>query len=412
MPVNATVNVTKVIVKKQGRKGLPGLDGTDGIGINTVRMAKINNPVSNLFKKNLITLSMFGVMTFTRNDTALLQDRSGVLKTVVADIPREYPQGWLIEGTSTNLVVNSEDFSNASWTKTNVTVVTDTTDAPDLATTGDTLTQTVAGGSVSDTVTISADLLTKTASVFLKQGTAPTSMVRLSMSGGTPSDTDTDITWSTIDSNANAEKLTGGWYRINVSALNANNTTALITIFPDTSDSSLTVIAWGGQLEQGVLSSYILTTGSTSNRLIESLTTEVFGNIPSISSEWSFFARVQSSALDGYILEHENSQFAVFIDSDSKLSLTTDAGTTFVLSTVVDFSVSKPVSINYDGANLTAWIDGVEQLTVVTVFTTISDGLIRYGNNFAGSAPSFCQLLDVRWYDFSLNDSENEFLAG
>lgn len=411
MAVNATINVTRVSVQKQGRKGLPGDNGTDGIGINTVRMSKLNNPVFHAFKKNLIVKSLFGVMSVTRSTNGSLQDRSGIIKNVLPDIPREYGSGWLIEGASTNLLTFSEQFDNAAWTKTNVTITADSTDSPDLTTTGDTLTQTVASGSVSDSVTITSDLLIKTASLFLKEGTAPTTTLRLSLSGGTPVSADTDITWSTIDSNVNAERLGDGWYRVKVELANNTNTTATIEIFPDTSDSSLTVIAWGGQLEQNVLSSYIKTVGAIATRTIDSITTDVFGNIPDLTKPWSFFASIKTSALDSYIFEHENSQFGLLIDSTSHLVISTNSGTTFALTGVIDFSLTKELSLDFDGSNLRAWIDGTEELTVVPLFNTASDGSIRYGNNFAGTQPSYCQILDARWYDFNLNDSENEFLA-
>ena len=87
MPVNATVNVTRVVIQKQGRKGLPGDDGTDGIGIQTVRMSKLNNPTLKLFNKNLIADTLFDAMAWIRSTNAFMQDRYGQLKEVVPNIP-------------------------------------------------------------------------------------------------------------------------------------------------------------------------------------------------------------------------------------------------------------------------------------------------------------------------------------
>ncbi|WP_176556515.1 phage head spike fiber domain-containing protein [Leclercia adecarboxylata] len=67
-------------------------------------------------------------MTFTRSTTATYFDKSGVLKTAAIDEPRFEKEGLLVEGQSTNQVLNSED--PTKWAMTGgmtTSVITDGT---------------------------------------------------------------------------------------------------------------------------------------------------------------------------------------------------------------------------------------------------------------------------------------------
>ena len=83
-------------------------------------------------------------VTFTRSTTGTYYNSSGVLSTAAIDAPRfDYnpstlaPLGLLIEQSSTNIALYSEQFNNAVWVKTNATVVANSTTAPDGTSTAD-----------------------------------------------------------------------------------------------------------------------------------------------------------------------------------------------------------------------------------------------------------------------------------
>jgi hypothetical protein len=87
------------------------------------------------------------LVTFTRASAGTYFNSSGVLSSAAVDAARfDYnpatlaPRGLLIEGQRVNKIVRSQEFDNASWTKTAATVVANAVAAPDGTTTADKLT--------------------------------------------------------------------------------------------------------------------------------------------------------------------------------------------------------------------------------------------------------------------------------
>jgi len=85
-------------------------------------------------------------ITFTRSTTATYYNSSGVLSTAAINAARfDYnpstlaPLGLLIEQSSTNIDLYSQDFSNVVWVKNAATVTSGATTAPDGTTTGNLL---------------------------------------------------------------------------------------------------------------------------------------------------------------------------------------------------------------------------------------------------------------------------------
>jgi hypothetical protein len=76
-----------------------------------------------------------GDMTFTRATTATRVDENDLVSSVASNVPRiDYTGGGcpsiLLEPQRTNLVTYSEDFSNASWSKGDSTIVVNSTMSP------------------------------------------------------------------------------------------------------------------------------------------------------------------------------------------------------------------------------------------------------------------------------------------
>jgi len=199
-------------------------------------------------------------------------------------------EGLLIESQRTNLLLRSEEFDNASWTKTSLTVTANSTAAPDGATTADTLAATGAGGNVAQAVTITAGRGIAV-SVYAKAGTASFVSLKLSDGGNTVECWFNLATGATGSNTAGAGSLVysakdiidhgGGWYRCVLMALSSAVTTITATISPAASDAAAaantdTVYAWGAQLEAPSTSSnatsYIPTTSATVTRSPDYLT--------------------------------------------------------------------------------------------------------------------------------------------
>jgi hypothetical protein len=222
-------------------------------------------------------------------NTATRVNSSGLIEGVNANLPRfDYdpitlaPKGLLIEELRTNLVPYSQDFSNPTWSKSNVAATADTTVAPDGTTTADTLTASSASGFTWQVVSFTGDG-DKTMSCFVKAGTAATSVVQIRDATAIANRGYFIITWTagvpsvvrlTTGTVLGVDAFPDGWYRLrllasNVVAANSNQ----YRFLPDTTAGTGTVIVWGVQAENGAFAtSYIPTTTTSLTRNADAVT--------------------------------------------------------------------------------------------------------------------------------------------
>jgi hypothetical protein len=190
-------------------------------------------------------------------------DGSGDLTfTRASSATRVGPNG-LIEEVRENLALYSEQFNDAYWTKTDITVTANTTANPvNGATTADTLTRT--GALVGFTNRQIAQTGIVTFSVYAKAGT--TNLVRLNTFDGSADRGATyNLTTGAITSPygsplfTTSQALSNGWYRISISVNSATYTRCQIHL-----DTINSVIVFGAQLETGdIATDYIPTTTAT-----------------------------------------------------------------------------------------------------------------------------------------------------
>lgn len=237
------------------------------------------------------TRSVDSRITFTRASTATRFNSSGVLETVAVNTPRiDFDPvtgaclGLLIEMQRTNLVVRSQEFDNASWSKHGATVTANAIIAPDGTLSADTLVEDASTG-VHETVQ-AATLVVSTQyalSVFAKAGSR--AQVRVAGSGGGswslfPQGV-FDLLSGTVlsssgDRSATIQSVGNGWYRCTVYGT-ATNTNAGITVgvanmgtSSYTGDGTSGIFIWGAQLEAGAFAtSYIPTTSSQVTRSVD-----------------------------------------------------------------------------------------------------------------------------------------------
>ena len=190
-----------------------------------------------------------GDLTFTRsNDTATRFNSAG-----------------LIEKVRTNLVLQSETFSNASWAKINSATATgDTTTAPNGTTTADTIT----GGGSSSTSRVRQSFAFVAGaeyaiSIYVKANDSLSGRFATLNGGGT---TRTSVTFtntagvvaisgSSGGGTTDIESVGSGWYRISHQIVINDQTT--LDFFPDINGTNLSWYAWGAMIETGVLTPYI-----------------------------------------------------------------------------------------------------------------------------------------------------------
>lgn len=241
---------------------------------------------------NFMSASLDPRITFTRSGaTATRTNSSGVIESVAADTARfDYDpvtlaiKGLLIENTTDNIALSSENFSTADWGGGNYTATADVVTAPTGTTVGNSF--------VEDTATSfhyfqnSAPYTTSagsyTASVYLKSKSANRRLViREGISTGAYATFDPDTGTVAGSGGGGTGRITNvgnGWYRcqmtftasagVNVASfqmwLVPNTATAIASY---TGDGTSGVYIWGAQLELNfVATSYIKTTSAAVTR--------------------------------------------------------------------------------------------------------------------------------------------------
>jgi hypothetical protein len=205
------------------------------------------------------------------------------------------PKGLLIETTKTNLLLRSEEFDNASWSKDNSTITSNADVAPDGTTTADKL---IANNSV-DLTSISNGVArisasysasaTLTFSVFAKE--AEFDRIQLYFSEGTGTTNRAQVEYSLVNGSVvTAASVAGtftspsststyfgnGWYRFTLTFTAGTGTTARARFGvrdsgTTTGDGTSGILIWGAQVEAGAFAtSYIPTAASTVNRATDS----------------------------------------------------------------------------------------------------------------------------------------------
>lgn len=198
-------------------------------------------------------------------------------------------KGLLIEEARTNLVTYSEDFTNASWVKTGLTVTANSSTSPDGSMTADLLTS---SGSGTNRARVSTAMSgAHSYSIFAKAGTGSFIQILDGASGNYFANF--DIGAGVVGGKGNLvtssiSDVGNGWYRCtmstdgSVAGLNfniyiVNNASAP---YGSSSTSPDTVYVYGAQLEAGSFpTSYIPTSGATATRAadIASISVDNFG---------------------------------------------------------------------------------------------------------------------------------------
>jgi hypothetical protein len=199
-------------------------------------------------------------ITFSRTSNATLVDSNG-----------------LIQYAPHNLLTYSEQFDNAAWTKTAVTVSTNTITAPDGTTTAATVVY--SGASVTPLQTITSATTTYTISTYVKSNNTSFCRLRVTAVGGGSTSFSsyfniiTGVITSTGTTTADFGSLLpsitsvgNGWYRISVTFTVLSVLTSITygIVAAQTSGGASAagdeLYAWGAQLNEGALQPYYSTT--------------------------------------------------------------------------------------------------------------------------------------------------------
>jgi hypothetical protein len=265
--------------------------------------------------------AMPGNVSLTRASSGYRYNSAGVLVSETTNVARFQhdpvtltPRGLLIEGASTNILTYSEDFSNAAWGKTNITVTANAVAAPDGATTADAFVENgaTAGHNSARPVTYLNET-TYVHSVYAKQDTRTWLYIYtdpglfggggftfFNLATGTVGTTSAGVTASmTLEAN--------GFYRCVAIATTTSAGAANFAVGLSTGDGVLShagdgvskLYVWGACIvADAVHSSYIQTVASTATR---SADVALVTNANAISDQcWIVRARTPRKLATGY----------------------------------------------------------------------------------------------------------------
>ena len=235
-----------------------------------------------LDRTELDAVTLTDKLTFTRAATCAFTNLGGNLELAGANIPRfdhslstQQSLGLLLEETRTNRFLYSEQFDNAYWNRSNLSVAANSALAPDNTMTADKLvpntvnsaheTWRATGVTGSYTTTIYAKSGGYNGLVVNPYGSSFSEQIRVNLSTGTI---------NTISSGATGSltALANGWYRITISTSLPSGADVYITVANNNissfaGDGTSGVFVWGVQLETGTFpTSYIPTVASTVTR--------------------------------------------------------------------------------------------------------------------------------------------------
>ena len=227
-------------------------------------------------------------ITFERDSVATYVGSDGLIKTAGVNEPRfdhdpvtGESLGLLVEegGTfgGTNLFEYSEDFTNADWTKFDVSISSNSIIAPDGSTNSYTITEGTANSqhNITDTTNTTG---TKTFSVFAKlaSGSRLFRLVDYNATDGAVTGR-FDLSNGTIDAGSDSSAVIkdfgNGWYRCSITTTTTVESNYYISLcqsdstFTYIGDGSSSFYIFGAQLEaSSFASSYIPTSGATATR--------------------------------------------------------------------------------------------------------------------------------------------------
>ena len=364
-----------------------------------------------------------GDFTTTRASVATRVNENGLIEEVAANVPRlDYSDGGcpslLLEGTSTNLMTYSEDFSNAVWNKISggtasiPAITSNYSTSPDGTQNADRVyIDTGAGDSSSDYSILrqKADITSGNDyafSVWLKSNTGSSQVISLRLNGGAQL---TEIT------------VTTSWVKYNVAY--SNSTTGNVGFGIDLRGSQsqfADLLIYAAQLEENSYStSYIKTVGSSQTRTAD--TASGSGNSTIInSSEGVLYFEGQSfgGTNNGFITLSDGSgtnrvslRIGYFISTLIYIQMTSSGSPQFeenynTSGTSFNFNDFNKYALKYKQNDCALFLNGVKVITISNASMPTNLSKLQFANSDGVGFPFLGNAKDLRVYTTALTDAE------
>ena len=328
---------------------------------------------------------------------------------------------YLLEPAKTNSQPYSEEFSNASWVKTNVTITSNNVISPDGSLNASKMEVTSSSGNIYDPLGGTGDYVF---SLFVKY--ADIQYLRLRSTG---SYAFFDIKNGRLGSTINVidskiEDYGNGWYRCSVVG---NNTNSLIQIYLSETDNTVTgtgsAYIWGAQFEQGSYpTSYIPTNGQSGGvtRAAESADDSgdaatfndsegvLMAEISALSDDLTFRNITISDGSNSNIIQLRYRSTSNVLQA---LLYVGGVGETYGV-TLNDITTFSKTALKYKENDVSFWVNGFEIVvdTSASTFPNNTLNTLRFERG-DGAFDFYGKTREVQYFDSALTDAQLETLT-
>jgi hypothetical protein len=366
--------------------------------IPNMSVGDIGDPILHVPMRNTLDLMIgAGSATFTRSTVATYVDRYGVVQDAAIDAARFEKNGLLMEGPSTNEILESENFA---WTNQNITLTANAIDAPDGTTTADKIEATAADAYVSTTMTgLVSDTDDKSFSLFIKGGDAAQTTVDLQPLAGGAVTTHT-VNWSggvpTPSGAGTITALADDWYRWEMQVTNESKTQMKVWIRP------------AGE-ELSVATSYIPTSGAAVTRTADVLDLVYAANFPKPGDPQTWLIDVDTLgdvgvAQSSFFIQGETLRGSSVVDANFTSTKGYHSSTSLDAARVPVAGTKYRDGFVYDGANFILYHEGVQVASGARGDPTGTATSIGIGRLSPGQKPLYGHVSNFRVYDQALSD--------
>ena len=346
-------------------------------------------------------------------------DNVSVKEVTRNNVPRiDYTGGGcphiLAEPQRTNEIVQSENFSDASYAKTNATL-TGGFVSPSGDTTAYKMTATAVNGQVRFGEAFS-NTDVKAVSVFAKANTSTSKLTIVEQNYiGTTAIFDLNLgtVVSSTTTSSKIENYGNGWYRcIITQAYSSGQTSVVFALRSATVDS---LLLWGAQAETGTFaSSYIPTSGSAVTRNQDLFTRDGIGSLINDSEGVLFLEAARLSSADNTSIiwsisdgSNSNAVSLYYASTGVKVDIFNSTGTKTLqhsMSLTEQANFNK-LAIKYKSNDIALWVNGNEVATNTDAISLsgLNELISSYGS---GSFNFFGKIKQLQVYKTALTDAQ------
>lgn len=343
---------------------------------DTFHLAEVNNPLVNIpFKSSLDMVQGVGSVTVV-SDTGNRSyiDRYGIMRYAGINEPRFEKEGLLIQGAGTNLMSNSETYSN--WLVNPVVqLVSSTETSPDLLSNagkfvwdnGVKSSQSLGVGA--GVVAVLGETFTQT--IFIKPDGFTWVRVQRSLGDGTSAILFVDLINGVIGNESQcigtAKKIYGGFVKITFTYTVLASGSERVSIYQadgnndyaTTGDGIKGYTVFGSQLEKNdFATSYIKTTTTQVTRAKEVVSMDFINNIPAIDDNYVIVADIDTrNSANAYIfrVEGESVRNALIVNN---AALHSNFGTATDIKVNIDFTKTVRCVSRLNDLNINSGTEG------------------------------------------------------